>query len=71
MESSHTDSAHALLVDIEQGPQGPVYRLTVNRSERLNIINSAAMAEMIRALARIAEDDSARAVILAGAGGKA
>lgn len=71
MESSNTESAHSLLVDIEQHPQGLAYRLTVNRPEKLNIINSAAMTEMITALARIAKDDSARAVILSGAGGKA
>ncbi len=71
MASSHTHSTHGLLVDIEQHPQGSVYRLTVARPQRLNILNSAAILEINSALARIAEDDTARAVILAGAGGKA
>ena len=71
MEPSHPNSTHGLLVDIEQHPQGSVYRLTVARPQRLNILDSAAMLEINGALARIAEDDTARAVILAGSGGKA
>lgn len=69
--SPSMDSPHTLLVDIEQHPEGAVYRLTVARPERLNILDSAALAEIRSALARIAEDDTARAVILSGAGGKA
>jgi enoyl-CoA hydratase len=65
------DSSPSLRVDVEQQPEGTVYRLTVTRSERLNILNTAALTEMISALAQIAEDDAARVVILAGAGGKA
>jgi enoyl-CoA hydratase len=71
MDISTSDSDHALRVDVEQHPQGAVYRLTVTRAERLNIVDSAALAEMADALERIAEDDSARAVILGGSGGKA
>jgi enoyl-CoA hydratase/carnithine racemase len=71
MGPSNTGSAHALLVNTEQHSQGSVYRLTVNRPEKLNILHSAVMTEMNSALARIAEDDSARVVILAGAGDKA
>ena len=71
MDSSHTGSAHTLVVDIEQRPQGSVYRLTVARPERLNILNTAALVEMSNALARIAGDDTARAVILSGSGDKA
>ena len=71
MDSSHTGSAHTLVVDIEQRPLGSVYRLTVARPERLNILNTAALVEMSNALARIAGDDTARAVILSGSGDKA
>jgi enoyl-CoA hydratase/carnithine racemase len=71
MDSSNTESGNVLLVDIEQRPQGSVYRLTVNRPERLNILNTAAMAELNSALERIAGDDAARVVILAGSGDKA
>ena len=71
MDSSHTDSGHALLVDIERHPQGSVYRLTVARPDRLNILDTAAMLEIHSALARIAEDDTVRAVVLAGSGDKA
>lgn len=61
---------HALSVNIDEHSQGPVYRLTVNRPEKLNILNSAVISEMSNALARIARDGAARAVILAGAGNK-
>lgn len=71
MSASDNESAPGVLVDTDQRPQGTVYRLTVNRPEKLNILNSAMMAEMNSALARIAEDDSARVVVLTGAGGKA
>jgi len=71
MDPSNTGSTHGLLVDIEQHPQGSVYRLTVARPQRLNIVDSATLTEMRSALGRIDEDDTARAVILTGAGGKA
>jgi len=65
------DSPRTLLVDIEQHSEGALYRLTVARSEKMNILDSAALAEIRSALARIADDDTARAVILSGSGGKA
>ena len=71
LDSSDAAPTHALLVDTEQHSQGSVYRLTVVRPERLNIVDTATLTEMSNALARIAADDSARAVILGGAGDKA
>jgi enoyl-CoA hydratase/carnithine racemase len=71
MSASSENTAACVLVATDQRPQGTVYRLTVNRPEKLNILNSGVIAEMNSALARIAEDDAARVVILAGAGGKA
>lgn len=71
MDSSLANAAHALQVDIEQHAQGSVYRLIVTRPERLNIVDSAVLAEMGKVLTRIAGDKSARAVILAGAGTRA
>jgi len=71
MSISRTDSSDALRADIERHPEGVVYRLTVARPERLNVLDTRALAELRSALARIAEDDTARAVILSGAGGKA
>ena len=72
MDSSDTIAASGLLqIDIEQHPQGAVYRLTVARPERLNILNTAALIEMLDALARISDDHTARAVILCGAVNKA
>ena len=71
MDASRNESDRSLLTRIEKRTQGSVYRLTVNRPEKLNVLNSDVMAQMNSALVRIGEDDSARAVILAGAGGKA
>ena len=71
MASSHTASARALLVDTRQHPEGLIYRLTVNRPEKLNIVDSAVLAEISGVLAQMARDEMARAVILSGAGGKA
>ena len=71
LDSSDASPDHALQVDIEQHSQGSVYRLTVARPERLNIVNTAVLTEMGDALARICDDDTARAIILRGAGNKA
>ena len=71
MDSSAASPAHALQVDIEQHSRGSVYRLTLARPERLNILDTAVLIDMGDALARIADDDAARAVILCGAGNKA
>ena len=61
----------ALQVDVEQHARGPVYRLTVARPERLNILDTALLTEMGDALTRIADDGAARAVVLCGAGNRA
>ncbi|UCH48706.1 MAG: enoyl-CoA hydratase/isomerase family protein [Betaproteobacteria bacterium] len=71
MSASTKNTAPGVLVDTERHPQGTVYRLTVNRPERLNILNGAVMDEINSALGRIANDDDARVVILDGAGDKA
>jgi enoyl-CoA hydratase/carnithine racemase len=71
LDSSDASPAHALQVDIEQRGQGSVYRLTVARPERLNVLDTAALTDMGNALAEICGDDAARAVILRGAGNKA
>jgi hypothetical protein len=57
LDSSDVDPAHALQVDTEQHSQGSVYRLTVARPERLNIVDTVTLTEMSNALARIADDD--------------
>ena len=64
-------SARVLLVETRQHPEGLVYRLTVSHPEKLNIVDTVALAEISDVLARVAEDDTARAVILSGSGGKA
>lgn len=61
----------ALRIETEHGEAGAVYRLTIDRPTRLNVLDTALIAELDTALARIAGDDAARVVVLAGAGGKA
>jgi len=69
MES--TKSSGLLQVEIEQRSRGSVYRLTVSRPEQLNVLNGALLAAMDAALARIAGDADARAVVLGGARSRA
>jgi enoyl-CoA hydratase/carnithine racemase len=69
---SAPDSATELLqMDVERRPQGVVYRMTVSRPERLNIVNSQLLGRLEGALATVADDDEARAVVLSGAGRRA
>jgi enoyl-CoA hydratase/carnithine racemase len=60
-----------VLLEVEQRDRGSVYVLCVNRPARLNILDSAVISAMKAALAGIAEDDGARAVILRGSGDRA
>jgi enoyl-CoA hydratase/carnithine racemase len=68
---SAPDGNGGLRMRMERDDHGAVYRLTVDRPRRLNILDSALLAEFAAVLARIAEDDTARVAILGGAGGKA
>jgi enoyl-CoA hydratase len=47
---------------------GPVRRLTLNRPERLNALSHELVETLSAALARAAEDDGVRVVIIAGSG---
>ena len=69
--SLNSSPARALRIDVEQYARGSVYRLTVARPERLNILDTAMLTDMGSVLAQIADDSAARAVILRGAGNKA
>ena len=60
-----------IFCDIDRQPQGSIYRLTVSRPARLNVLNSAMLQALKRALVEIARDDDARLVILAAADSKA
>ncbi len=64
-------STHEIRVEIAERAQGSVYRLVVSRPRQLNILDSSLLSAMHAALARIADDDTARAAILCGAGSKA
>src|SRR5690348_15380854 len=48
--------------------QGPVTLVTMNRPDRHNAFDDALLAEMTEALRGIEADDSARVVVLSGAG---
>jgi enoyl-CoA hydratase len=47
---------------------GPVRRLTLNRPERLNALSNELVETLSAALARAAEDDAVRVLIIAGSG---
>jgi enoyl-CoA hydratase len=71
MSASTDNVANPLELESERRPQGAVYRMTVVRPERLNILDSRALGAMSEALARIAADESARVLVLQGAGDRA
>jgi enoyl-CoA hydratase/carnithine racemase len=71
LDSSIANAAHAIHIDVEQRVEGSVYRMTLARPQRLNILDSTTLTEMGKTLAGIAADDGARALILAGAGNRA
>ncbi len=48
-----------------------IYVLTVNRPQALNALNAATLDELAMAIARVAGDGAARALLLTGAGEKA
>jgi enoyl-CoA hydratase len=58
---------HLLLEQAEAG----IYRLTINRPQALNALNSATLAELGDAIARVAADAGARAMLITGAGERA
>lgn len=55
---------------LEQSEPG-IYLLTVNRPQALNALNAATLDELVLALAQVAADPAARALLVTGAGDKA
>lgn len=53
---------------IHAGSQGPVLVLSFNRPERRNAMHPDMLSELLRLFDQAAEDDTVRAVVLAGAG---
>jgi enoyl-CoA hydratase len=47
---------------------GPLARITLNRPDKLNALNAAAIDQLDRCLGRAAADDSIKIVLIAGAG---
>ena len=60
-----------LRIDLDPRDEGVVYRLTIHRPRRLNVLDGALLAQLGAALARVAGDADARAVVLDGSGDKA
>ncbi len=60
-----------VLCDIDRQAQGSIYRLTVSRPERLNVLDSAMLQALTAALGEIARDETARLVVLAAADSRA
>ena len=60
-----------LLTYEDRGARGRVARVTLNNPAKLNAMNRALMEAFLDAMARLAQDASVRAVILAGAGTRA
>ena len=52
-------------------PEAGIHLLTLNRPQALNALDSATLDELTQAIAQIAADQSARVVLVAGAGEKA
>lgn len=52
-------------------PEPGIYLLTVNRPKALNALNAATIVELAQAIAHVAADESARAVLVTGAGDRA
>ena len=50
---------------------GALARITINRPDKLNALNSAVIAELDRAIGEIERDAAVRGVVLTGAGPKA
>ncbi len=55
----------------DEGPQGGIAYVTIDRAHRLNAMNGALMAEFTAAMAELGADERLRAVVLSGAGDKA
>ena len=51
--------------------EGGIATVTINRPKALNALNAVILQELTHAFTELAKDDSLRAVILTGAGGKA
>ncbi|GAB4261703.1 MAG: short-chain-enoyl-CoA hydratase [Deferrisomatales bacterium] len=52
-------------------PEAGIYRLTINRPKALNALNSKTLDEIAAAVADVAADPGARALLITGAGDKA
>ena len=57
--------------EVEYELQNGIARLTINRPERRNAMSFGVMRSLSDSLQRIADDETARVVILTGAGDKA
>jgi enoyl-CoA hydratase/carnithine racemase len=64
-------SSSYIAVRREQHSRGPVAYVTVENPAKLNSLSSEVMAQFVEAFGHLSADPALRAVVLAGAGGKA
>jgi enoyl-CoA hydratase len=55
---------------LEHAEDGQICVLTVNRPQSLNALNAATLDELANAIARVGDDNAARALLITGAGEK-
>src|SRR4026209_261746 len=61
-----TSASTPVYVDVRE--TGPIARITLNRPDKLNAINSELGLQLYEAFARCESDSAIRAIVLAGAG---
>ncbi len=65
------DEPPQIRTDLDTTPSGHVARITIDRPERLNVLNTALILQLTDSLRRLSADDDLRCVVLRGAGEKA
>lgn len=69
MPSSHTSQIRTDLLSLDEG--GRCARVTIDRPDKLNVLNTVSIEAMIDAFTHLGRDDELRAVVLTGAGERA
>jgi enoyl-CoA hydratase len=67
--SDYVDAGYGLPPELQVGADGSIRLVRLNRPENLNGANRVMHQALARLWPRLAEDDSARAVVITGAGG--
>ena len=64
------DEPPQIRTDLDTTPSGHVARITIDRPERLNVLNTALILQLTNTFRRLSADDDLRCVVLRGAGEK-